>query len=142
MNGHEIHDENKIRTFITAGNATFTVRNPETGNRFTFRVRVTKGENAVHFVNVLTGPDNGADFSRLGIIFADGRFVVPRAWEIGKDAPSAVAFAWIWRRLSAARDLGPAEVWHEGRCGACGRALTVPESIETGLGPVCARRAS
>jgi hypothetical protein len=29
------------------------------------------------------------------------------------------------------------EVWHEGRCGACGRRLTVPESIERGLGPEC-----
>lgn len=29
------------------------------------------------------------------------------------------------------------EVWHEGRCGRCGRALTVPESIASGIGPVC-----
>jgi hypothetical protein len=32
------------------------------------------------------------------------------------------------------------ELWHEGRCGKCGRALTVPESIESGLGPVCESR--
>lgn len=30
------------------------------------------------------------------------------------------------------------QVWHEGRCGRCGRKLTVPSSIETGLGPECA----
>jgi hypothetical protein len=29
------------------------------------------------------------------------------------------------------------EVWHEGRCGRCGRALTVPESVERGIGPEC-----
>jgi hypothetical protein len=29
-------------------------------------------------------------------------------------------------------------VWHEGRCGRCGRKLTVPESIESGFGPECA----
>lgn len=28
-------------------------------------------------------------------------------------------------------------LWHEGRCSACGRRLTDPESIERGLGPVC-----
>ena len=30
------------------------------------------------------------------------------------------------------------EFRHEGRCGRCGRALTVPESIDTGFGPHCA----
>jgi hypothetical protein len=28
-------------------------------------------------------------------------------------------------------------IWHEGRCGRCGRRLTVPESIESGYGPEC-----
>ena len=31
------------------------------------------------------------------------------------------------------------EVWHEGRCGRCNRALTVPESIASGIGPECAK---
>ncbi|MGQ4872128.1 MAG: DUF6011 domain-containing protein, partial [Candidatus Thorarchaeota archaeon] len=26
-------------------------------------------------------------------------------------------------------------IWHEGKCGRCGRRLTVPESIESGYGP-------
>ena len=29
-------------------------------------------------------------------------------------------------------------VFHDGKCGRCGRKLTVPESIQSGLGPVCA----
>ena len=32
------------------------------------------------------------------------------------------------------------QVWHEGRCGKCGRKLTVPESLTSGLGPECAGR--
>lgn len=136
--GHKIPDHTAALAFVMAGNAVFTVLNPATGNRFTYRVRAGKGEGAPHFVGVLTGPDNTADFSYLGCIFADGRFVVTSKSRISAGAPSAKAFAWTWGRLSAGRDLGPAEVWHEGRCGRCGRALTVPESIETGLGPVCA----
>jgi hypothetical protein len=31
------------------------------------------------------------------------------------------------------------EVWHEGKCGKCGRALTVPSSILTGIGPECSK---
>jgi hypothetical protein len=34
------------------------------------------------------------------------------------------------------------EVWHEGTCGKCGRALTVPSSIENGLGPECIKSLS
>jgi hypothetical protein len=29
------------------------------------------------------------------------------------------------------------EFRHEGRCGRCGRTLTVPESIDSGFGPEC-----
>lgn len=49
------------------------------------------------------------------------------------------AFRWLWVQLTKGNELpDKVEVWHEGRCGACGRRLTVPESIAQGLGPVCA----
>lgn len=140
MESHKFSTVEAIRNFLLAGNAVFTAVNPTTGNRFTYRVRAGEGEGAPKFVAVLTGPDNGGDYTYLGCIFADGHFVVTRKSRISPDAPSAKAFGWLWGRLSAGKDLGPAEVWHEGRCGKCGRPLTVPESIETGLGPVCAGR--
>lgn len=31
-------------------------------------------------------------------------------------------------------------VWHMGRCAKCGKALSVPESIATGFGPICAKK--
>jgi hypothetical protein len=126
-----------ITAFVLAGRAVFTVRNPRTGNRFTYRVTAGKGEGAPHFVAVLTGPDNTADYTYLGCIFTDGRFVVTKKSRISPKAPSSVAFRWVWERLHAGRSLGPVEVHHEGRCGRCGRPLTVPESIESGLGPIC-----
>ena len=44
------------------------------------------------------------------------------------------------RHLLHHGNLPPAlEVWHEGRCGRCGRKLTTPQSVETGFGPVCAQ---
>lgn len=139
MEAHKIEGLGDVRNFVLAGNAVFTLRNPLSGNRFTFRVREkTNDMGSVHFVNVLTGPQNMSDYARLGMIFSDGRFVVPSKWNIGKDAPSARAFAWFWERASAGRVLTPAEVWHEGRCGRCGKPLTVPESISLGLGPTCA----
>jgi len=131
------------KAYALAGNATFTVLNPETSNRFTFKVkRKDVGTDAepkeLFFVGLLSGPDNGADYSFLGTIFDAEKFVHGRKSRIGKDAPSARAFRWLWNRLSHDADFAPAEFWHEGRCGRCGRKLTVPESIERGLGPVCA----
>lgn len=132
----------KIRQFVEAGQAVFTVTSRKTGTRFTYRVAVAKN-GAVSFVSVLTGPDNTASYSYLGFV-RDGQFFHGGAKAaIGREAPSALAFAWFWRSfvLGAHPTAGNlAEVHHEGRCGRCGRALTVPESVESGLGPECAQR--
>jgi hypothetical protein len=85
---------------------------------------------------VLAGADNTGNYVYLGTIFADGNFRVTRKSRVAADAPSAVAFAWFVRNLESAK----VDVWHDGTCGRCGRKLTVPESIESGLGPVCAGR--
>ena len=38
--------------------------------------------------------------------------------------------------------LSRADVYHSGTCSRCGRVLTTPESIRSGLGPVCAELAA
>jgi hypothetical protein len=131
------------RDYILGGNATVTLVSKRTGDRFTFRVSESKprvgepaGKKPVHFVNVLTGPDNRRDYSFLGTIFPDGGYRRSMKSQIGPDAPSAKAWEWTWNNL----DADQVEVWHEGSCSRCGRALTDPASIERGLGPVCAER--
>lgn len=126
-----------IRAFALAGRAILTVVNPATGGHFTFRVRAAErgqGGAASHFVDVLAGPDNTRDYRYVGCL-AGGAFRPSR--KLSPDAPSVLAFAWFWRH---ADDPSPAEVLHEGRCGRCGRVLTVPESIESGIGPECEKR--
>jgi hypothetical protein len=134
-NTHELAPSDRL-AFALAGNARFTLRNTATGNRFTYRVRVSD-DGRLHFVSLLTGPDNESAFQYLGTI-RNGEYRHGTRSRIGADAQSARAFTWAWPRL----DRLPAciEVWHEGRCGRCGRALTVPESIAQGLGPECARQ--
>jgi hypothetical protein len=132
------------KRFIVAGNATVTFVSPS-GTRFTYRVRTPKKDEGdtrppVHFVKVLTGSDNEADYTFLGTIFEGQKFVHSRKSRIGTDAPSAKAFTWAFPRIMADADLQGMQIFHEGKCGMCGRKLTVPESIESGLGPVCAGR--
>jgi hypothetical protein len=137
-------------TFMLAGNAYFTIRSMKTGTRFTYRVSRSKcsrcGEmdcncwkNPLLFVKVLTGSQN-TDYSYVGYI-KDKQYVYGGAKaKVGRNAPSAVAFEWLFNALSHNNLPKQVEMWHEGRCGRCGRKLTVPESIEAGIGPECAER--
>ena len=56
------------------------------------------------------------------------------------DDVRARGFAWFWRTLNGGTFPATFEFWHEGRCAACARRLTVPNSIATGFGPECADR--
>jgi hypothetical protein len=129
-----------VLRFALAGNARLTLVSKRTGTRFTYRVR-QKDPTKPHFVSLLNGPDNTSDYLYMGTIFDGAHFKLTAKSAYNDDAPSVKAFKWVWRHLVAATDdtmPTDLEVWHEGRCGRCGRVLTVPESIERGIGPECA----
>lgn len=57
------------------------------------------------------------------------------------DSVRHAAFPYVWDRVKFGSDLPPSvEVWHEGGCCQCAHKLTVPASIELGLGPDCASK--
>jgi hypothetical protein len=129
----------ELEQFAMAGKAVFTLVSKRTGARFTFKVRKYE-DKPVAFVSLLSGPDNTADYQYLGCISAEGlRYFHGKKSRIGTDAPSAKAFAWTWAHR-ADPEAASVEVHHEGRCCRCGRALTVPESIESGVGPECRQK--
>lgn len=125
------------KTFALAGKAIFTVVSKKTGSRFTFKVS-RPDENSPHFVKVLTGPDNENSYTFLGTIFNGSTFRHGKKSRIPMNAPSALAFEYLWKHI----DNPPTdkiEIHHEGKCCRCGRTLTVPESLLTGVGPECAQ---
>ena len=125
-----------VTEFMMAGNATLTLKSERTGNRFTYRIRKSEDGN-VHFVALLAGSDNESSFQYLGFI-RDRAYSHGRKSRISETAPAAMAFHWFHANLQTRRLPAELQVWHEGKCGRCGRKLTVPESIERGLGPECA----
>jgi hypothetical protein len=133
------HEVSAPADFILAGKAYFTLRSVKTGNRFTYRVAQT-GQGDAWFVSLLNGPDNWSNYMYMGLIGRDRRFRFTKGSKVGADASSAKAFAWTWARVAAGQSYDGVEIWHEGKCGRCGRKLTVPESIESGLGPECAAK--
>ena len=69
-------DYTNAKDFILAGNALFTLVSQKTGARYTYKVRKSEskpGYPECHFVKLLTGPQNTADYTYIGMI-RDGKF--------------------------------------------------------------------
>ena len=153
-----------VRTYIFAGNSRFTLVSRKTGVRFTYRVKVKKedlerlrqfaGEfteaDVTFFVSLLRGPDNTSDYAYMGVLRRGPmRFFLTEASRVKRTTDSVTALLWFLDAMdnnrdvlvgSAPKNLARLEVWHEGRCGRCGRVLTVPKSVMDGMGPECAGR--
>lgn len=124
---------------MLCGKATFTLE--ASGKRYTYRVKRVDGTHGVaYFVNLLTGPDNTSDYTYLGIIDdQQGAFRLTKASKLGLDTDPVKGITWLVRKLHKGETL-PESVrllWSS-KCQRCGRALTVPSSIDARLGPECA----
>lgn len=134
--------------FLTAGRAVFTVEPSAefveaTGCKphYTFKFTSKDGERGrITFVALLSGPDNEADYTYLGV------FTGHEVRLTGKSAfPASSVPVRIVQRVAAALVRGEGEriaaggwrVHHEGRCN---RVLTVPESVSFGIGPECRKK--
>ncbi len=136
IHGNRFTDAALARQFIQAGNARVTMKSRKTGHHYTFRVRQSN-DKEVWFVGILMDGDNESGYIPLGLINRQNRFVLLRRTAFKETTPSFVAFRWAWSHIMSGRIPDSVEVWHEGACGRCGRALTHPESIESGFGPEC-----
>jgi hypothetical protein len=141
---HLISAENVI-DYILAGQCIITLKSKPTGTRFTYKIsckRDVKPEEAdIWFVNVLTGPNNNANYTYMGPI--KEREGVLNFWRdeksrITEEAPSYIAWKFVWEFFRQKRDHPQLEIWHEGICCRCGRRLTDPDSIALGMGSSCA----
>jgi hypothetical protein len=144
------------RSFVIGGKAIFTVELPAdwaAANRarphYTFKV--TRKEPApgsrfgdTYFISLLTGPDNTGDFTYVGILDVSAGAIIPtKASRLEASAVPVRLLARVLNRLwaedSEAIEAAGFAVHHEGRCCRCGRRLTTPESVASGIGPECAR---
>ena len=134
----------QTRAFLVAGDAIFTVANP-TGDRYTFRIRMKDAElfrSAKYFLSLLTGPDNTRDYTYMGVVEPETLAVrLTAKSRLTADSTPVRVAQWALGRVASGQEF-PAgyRLYHEGRCGRCGRILSVPSSIECGVGPECQRQ--
>jgi hypothetical protein len=128
--------------FLTGGNATFTLLNLQTKQRCTLRVSGRRSNHTVGTKSLLieeqTGQDNVRDFTCIGTFMPDWLLTLFK-----RTGRGTATIAWLHRKLWSPGFVAfPPTVrfMHAGRCCRCGRVLTVPESIASGIGPECARR--
>ncbi len=145
--GAALTNPSAVTRFLLAGDARFTLVSQATGRRFTYRLREAPERPGTYWLSALTGPDNEANYKYALTVrsspMGGWQAYATKGSKIAIDAPSVTAFRWWFARLTSSepeRALEQVEFWHEGRCGRCGRLLTVPESIALGLGPECAGR--
>jgi len=141
---------NEIKTveFFKGGNATFTVANPA-GEHYTYRINQGKKDrdgkptdNGPYFTSLLTGPDNNASYTYMGMFNPDSLIVYPtKASKLNIQSKPWKVLAWAIARVQNAWEIPEGySIQHEGKCCACGRKLTTPESIDLGIGPECAKK--
>ena len=141
MDGHQITDAAAAKSFALAGKSIFTLVSKKTGARFTYKVkRSKKPSGPSHFVQVRTDTNGLGDYSYLGAIWDSSIYGHGRRSDIPPDDLKARAAKWIFSSLVSGKLPEGCEFWHEGRCGRCGRPLTVPASIASGIGPECERK--
>ena len=127
--------------FLLAGNATFTVSNPE-GDHYTYKVKKTKNKN-IHgkysfFISILTGPDY---YTYLGMVLETCEVTLTKKSKYKADTRAFKVANWAVQHVMANVPLPEGyEIEHAGKCGKCNRKLTTPESIRSGLGPICRRK--
>lgn len=129
---------------LLAGKSTLTLRNPARGTHIRVRMYNRKDHStgkpsSCYFLKVSLLGDGDAGYKYAGAYFSDSkRFKA--APELEVDPPLAAVVSLILRAIDTPNVLSAAEIMHEGKCCRCGRKLTHPESIETGLGPECGGR--
>lgn len=142
-------DIKNIEKYVTAGEATFTLENPATGNRYTYKVKeVPKKPGEMWWVSTLVGPDNEQDYQYLGSMVYDqrlgGRYYGKHTAgsKLPNTSPQFKGLLWLCTVISQHEGElnSPILFHHSGKCARCGRTLTTPESIEIGMGPVCAEK--
>lgn len=128
--------------FLTAGKAIFTATNTKRNTRLTFKIEKPETFRGEFFAQVMKGRDNETDYSYVGMV-KEGTFTL-RETKGSKYRKGSAEFDGLKLVLDIVAGRRPAtpllDIQHAGKCGRCMRTLTVPESIESGIGPECAEK--
>lgn len=127
---------------VCTHNACITIHNPNTGNHRTFKIRTQKEDAdfapGKRIIYLLTGADRSdyRNWKSFGFVYEDNGVAV---WH--KHVGTVYAtYADMLNRREVYERSHNVEYMVEARCRICNRPLTEPESISSGVGPICRRK--
>lgn len=120
-------------------NGTFTVTSTATGEHRTFKVRTQKDDAKFapksRIVSLMTGPCNQSDYTGFAFV-NNGKIHVWGSKQGGKFDAYANMLANLDRHVQTGKVTVEASIC----CRRCSRPLTTPESLASGIGPICEGR--
>jgi len=114
----------------------FTLKSIASGKEFTYSI--SRSEFKGTWYTHVKVENNYLEFRRIGT-YRNGKITNKR---ISVDSPSAKAIAFVLNAVEQKRfDFldSKMETYHLGSCIRCGKTLTDSDSINRGLGPICAK---
>ena len=128
----------QILTFLRGGHAHFTLESLKTGKHYSFQA-IKSDTNKLLWISVLT---DGDKYVYLGTVFYAPVGMTPSLkYTVTKKStlnPKLhTILAWFFDLLNKDKTNNKLIFRHSGKCSRCQRKLTTPESIDSGIGPVC-----
>lgn len=131
--------------FVVGGNAYFILKSKRTGVELSYHIYPPKSHDkekpGVLWVNVLVTSSTHSEYKYIGFMkVLEGKweyYYSFRTEAVLATATSVAAFKWFMKLLYSGNYSNNLEIFHQGRCCRCGRELTTPQSILSGIGPRC-----
>lgn len=131
-------DNNTILEFLLGGKCECVILNKKSGNKFNFRLSLAKDSKSMYFIyTTINGVSNAyAGFVRV----ENGAYVYKQGTKglMSEDDMPIKALMYVLKHHDKLHS--DVEVLHVGKCARCGRKLTNPDSIHSGLGPECVKK--
>lgn len=147
MEGGEVKQSNALN-FMLAGNSEFILYSTKTQDKFRYTLKKKKAnkesnnenEEYIYFLNMY----NNGSMEYQGIIAFNSSLNQFKFYKgskgLGNSSDVRIrSLEFVLNKLFTGQTVGNLIVYHVGKCGRCGKKLTDPESILTGLGPSCSK---
>lgn len=135
-----IADIPAISRFLFAGRAKFTLKSERTQKYFTYVLWGVPVASSQYRDRWYLYSRCDKENIRLGFLERDS--LCPNGFQLFiygrfRGTSPVLGFEYFWNSFKFGKQAKNLTFLHEGACGKCGRPLTTPESIQSGIGPVC-----
>ena len=122
--------------FIFGGCAELSIMNVETKNKFSYKIQKSKQDN-LYFVHIIS-PHGMTRYAGV-IVYKNNKYEFHKGKNgtISQSNLSIIALVYTINHLLNNTLSNKVIIYHNGRCGICGRRLTDMQSIQRGFGKYC-----